>query len=340
MAIVSASIMPPAARRRSARSARRAPGRGPARASPGTRRGASSSSRPGQPASSSVRSIARIRLAFSGCGPVSCSSDDAWRSSRPIGPVDTVPAACATSPLRRARPRRRRRRRRSGGPPRRARGGRGGRAGRAGLAQAAGRERQLLGPGRPRRRDAPDDSPARHAEDTLNAGRGLCDPAAVEVLVSRVARGRRGADAAAGSASTSTPTASLALGLEGGHSARRIVHAGGAETGRALTSRLAELVGRQRTDRGARGRLGAGALIDGERCAGVITDARPAAGDRHGPGHRRRRGALEPDDQPARGDRSRRRSSPTPPAPSSPTSSSASSTRPRSRCRAASSTAG
>jgi aspartate oxidase len=30
---------------------------------------------------------------------------------------------------------------------------------------------------------APDDSPARHAEDTLNAGRGLCFPAAVEVLV-------------------------------------------------------------------------------------------------------------------------------------------------------------
>src|SRR5690349_25095573 len=30
---------------------------------------------------------------------------------------------------------------------------------------------------------AADDSPARHAEDTFNAGRGLCYPAAVEVLV-------------------------------------------------------------------------------------------------------------------------------------------------------------
>src|SRR5213592_2381353 len=30
---------------------------------------------------------------------------------------------------------------------------------------------------------APDDSPARHADDTLNAGRGLCRAAAVEALV-------------------------------------------------------------------------------------------------------------------------------------------------------------
>ena len=38
------------------------------------------------------------------------------------------------------------------------------------------------------------------------------------------------------------PDGELALGLEGGHSARRIVHAGGSETGRAITTRLAELV--------------------------------------------------------------------------------------------------
>src|SRR3954452_20402171 len=31
---------------------------------------------------------------------------------------------------------------------------------------------------------APDDSPARHAKDTLNAGRGLCRSAAVEALTS------------------------------------------------------------------------------------------------------------------------------------------------------------
>ena len=57
------------------------------------------------------------------------------------------------------------------------------------------------------------------------------------------------------------PDGELALGLEGGHSARRIVHAGGAETGRALTSRLAAARRRARADRGPRGRLGPGALV-------------------------------------------------------------------------------
>ena len=34
----------------------------------------------------------------------------------------------------------------------------------------------------------------------------------------------------------------LALGLEGGHSARRIVHSGGSQTGREITSKLAAMV--------------------------------------------------------------------------------------------------
>ena len=121
---------------------------------------------------------------------------------------------------------------------------------------------------------APDDSPARHAEDTLNAGRGLCFPAAVEVLVEESPAAvellmRRGVafDLQSGG--------ELALGLEGGHSARRIVHAGGAETGRALTSRLAELT--ERNDR-IEVLEGASALAlwsDGDRCHGVLTDLGP-----------------------------------------------------------------
>src|SRR3954451_21421732 len=72
---------------------------------------------------------------------------------------------------------------------------------------------------------ADDDSPARHAQDTLNAGRGLCRSAAVEVLTSEapaaVAELReRGVRFDPDPAS---PDGALSLALEGGHSARRIV---------------------------------------------------------------------------------------------------------------------
>jgi L-aspartate oxidase len=121
---------------------------------------------------------------------------------------------------------------------------------------------------------AADDSPDRHAADTLVAGRGLCRPSAVEVLT-------REAPAAVeqlmnrGVRFDTDPDGGLALGLEGGHSARRIVHAGGSETGRAITSRLAELVAAQpRID--VREGVSAVALwSDGERCCGVLTDGGP-----------------------------------------------------------------
>jgi L-aspartate oxidase len=121
---------------------------------------------------------------------------------------------------------------------------------------------------------APDDSPARHAEDTLNAGRGLCFPAAVEVLVEESpaaveALMRRGVefDLDAGG--------ELALGLEGGHSARRIVHAGGAETGRALTSRLAELVAGHERIEVLEDASALALWSEGRRCHGVLTDRGP-----------------------------------------------------------------
>ncbi len=88
---------------------------------------------------------------------------------------------------------------------------------------------------------APDDSPTRHLADTVAAGRGsvresaarvLCDeaPAAVHDLAGlgvRFDTDRHGR---------------FALGLEGGHSVRRIVHAGGAATGRRLIGQLSALV--------------------------------------------------------------------------------------------------
>ena len=119
---------------------------------------------------------------------------------------------------------------------------------------------------------APDDSPARHADDTLNAGRGLCRAEAVETLT-------REAPAAVdelrrrGVRFDTEADGSLGLALEGGHSARRIVHAGGAQTGRAITRCLAEGVAAEDRVRVLEQTSAMALWSDGDRCAGVITDA-------------------------------------------------------------------
>jgi L-aspartate oxidase len=121
---------------------------------------------------------------------------------------------------------------------------------------------------------APDDSPARHAEDTLNAGRALCDPGAVEVLV-------REAPAAVakltdyGVEFDREEDGGLALALEGGHSARRIVHAGGAATGEAITRCLARCAAEQERIEVLEGTSAIALWSDGASCRGVLTDRGP-----------------------------------------------------------------
>src|SRR5262249_45301098 len=77
-----------------------------------------------------------------------------------------------------------------------------------------------------------DDSPALHTEDTLAAGRGLCRPSAVEVLTTEAPA--RVADLV----DLGVPF-DPDLGLEGGHSRRRVVHADGAATGAVIPRVLA-----------------------------------------------------------------------------------------------------
>jgi L-aspartate oxidase len=123
---------------------------------------------------------------------------------------------------------------------------------------------------------APGDAPERHAHDTLEAGRGLCRTAAVEALVDE-APGAVKELIARGVGFDADPDGSLALALEGGHSARRIVHAGGSATGKALTDRLIELVAAS-PDIEVRERTSVAAVwSDRERCSGVITDHGPMA---------------------------------------------------------------
>jgi len=122
----------------------------------------------------------------------------------------------------------------------------------------------------------PDDSPERHAEDTIAAGRGLCRPSAVQVLAKEAPAAVRDL-LARGVVFDLDHEGRLALGLEGGHSSRRIVHAGGSQTGHEITSKLAAMVAVQERIE-VMERTSASALwSDGERCHGVIVDGGPLA---------------------------------------------------------------
>ena len=85
----------------------------------------------------------------------------------------------------------------------------------------------------------PDDSPSLHARDTLAAGDGLCDEAAVNVLVSEGPKYVREL-MSWGARFAHQPNGELALGLEAAHSVRRVLHAAdatGREIGRAMWER-------------------------------------------------------------------------------------------------------
>jgi L-aspartate oxidase len=104
-----------------------------------------------------------------------------------------------------------------------------------------------------------DDDPALHAADTLTAGRGLCRASAVGLLTdeapARIAELRRlGVRFDDG------------LGREGGHSRARVVHAGGADTGRHIADVLTARTREQPRIR----------LVEGERIT-TLADVRGSA---------------------------------------------------------------
>ena len=81
------------------------------------------------------------------------------------------------------------------------------------------------------------DSPELHVADTLAAGRGAARESAVRVLCEE-SPARVHELEALGVTFDADRHGNLALGLEGGHSLRRIVHAGGSATGRRITREL------------------------------------------------------------------------------------------------------
>ena len=105
------------------------------------------------------------------------------------------------------------------------------------------------------------DSPERHLADTLAAGRGSVRESAARVLVTEAPDAV--ADLTAlGVHFDSDRDGQLSLGLEGGHSVRRIVHAGGAATGRRIIRQLSALAATdERID-----------VIEGRRAIRILTD--------------------------------------------------------------------
>jgi L-aspartate oxidase len=80
---------------------------------------------------------------------------------------------------------------------------------------------------------ADDDSPDLHMKDTLAAGRGLCDEDAVRILVNEGKE--RVLELIELGMQFDKKNGDFVLGLEGAHSRRRILHAGGDATGKLLT---------------------------------------------------------------------------------------------------------
>ncbi|MDX6547127.1 MAG: L-aspartate oxidase [Gaiellales bacterium] len=114
----------------------------------------------------------------------------------------------------------------------------------------------------------PDDDPQLHLEDTLLVGRGLCDRAAVELLVhegpSRIADlEQRGVVFDRG------PDGHYALGREGGHGRRRILHAGGSATGAAIAETLIARVLEQPRIHVLEHAAVIDLIADGEACGGA-----------------------------------------------------------------------
>src|SRR5689334_25399850 len=113
-----------------------------------------------------------------------------------------------------------------------------------------------------------DDSAERHLQDTIAAGRGAVRESAARVLCNEAPQAVEDLTRL-GVRFDADREGRFSLGLEGGHSARRIVHAGGAATGRRLVRQLSALVAEDRDIEVLEGRRAIQLITDGTRCQGV-----------------------------------------------------------------------
>jgi L-aspartate oxidase len=110
-----------------------------------------------------------------------------------------------------------------------------------------------------------DDDPSLHAADTVRTGRGICGERAVGELT-------RDAPARIAHLVELGVEFDDDLGREGGHSHRRIVHAGGAQTGRRIAEALAVRAREHPRITIREGQQVLSAWISDGRCVGVLTD--------------------------------------------------------------------
>jgi L-aspartate oxidase len=124
---------------------------------------------------------------------------------------------------------------------------------------------------------APDDSPDLHRHDTEVAGRGLVRPSAAAVLCREAPRIVADLQSLGVSFDIGSD-GSLALGLEGGHSKRRVVHAGGSATGRRVVRQLSALAAEDARIHVLEHARAATIWMRDGRCVGLVCeDGRPIA---------------------------------------------------------------
>ena len=115
----------------------------------------------------------------------------------------------------------------------------------------------------------PQDSTWFHIEDTLRAGRGLCNREAVEILVEE---GRdRVIELMELGMEFDTAEGGLELGLEGGHTKRRVLHAGGTSTGKEMVSFLIAAVENNPSIKKYEHTGVVKFLSDNDRCYGAVS---------------------------------------------------------------------
>src|SRR3954451_7068822 len=118
---------------------------------------------------------------------------------------------------------------------------------------------------------AEDDSVARHIADTMKAGRGISRESAVRVLCEDSPRAVHDLQEL-GVHFDADQAGELELGLEGGHSRRRVVHAGGSATGRRITRDLSALVAMHERIEVLERSTASSLWVAGGRCVGTVAE--------------------------------------------------------------------